>query len=295
MTIASLDTPPWLDIWVEAGREGQVFTYANTLGLELGVGDLVRVRLNGRPHSGLVVGLPGQLPPGLSAEALRPIEAVLEAAAVDASWRQLIEAVAQQCHTSSFLTLRSALPPGWLGSRSQPKAIRQRIHWQLALIQDPAPGEAAFQRLGERQRALLEILQARGGQAPMRELFQQEGINQAVVKGLERRGLVVRQALAEGGPTGPVLAKGEAGQRLTPPPGRGGGGNRRRRRRRKPPALGGDRCGQDRGLPAGSCPQLGRGPQRAAAHTGDRPGATAPRPLQEPFWPGGVGVAQRRG
>jgi hypothetical protein len=78
---------------------------------------------------------------------------------------KLIEAVAQQCHTSSFLTLRSALPPGWLGSRSQPKAIRQRIHWQLALIQDPAPGEAAFQRLGERQRALLEILQARGGQA----------------------------------------------------------------------------------------------------------------------------------
>ncbi len=217
MTIASLDTPPWLDIWVEAGREGQVFTYANPLGLELGVGDLVRVRLNGRPHSGLVVGLPGQPPPGLSAEALRPIEAVLEAAAVDASWRQLIEAVAQQCHTSSFQTLRSALPPGWLGSRSQPKAIRQRIHWQLALIQDPAPGEAAFQRLGERQRALLEILQARGGQAPMRELFQQEGVNQAVVKGLERRGLVVRQALAEGGPAGPLLAKGEVGQPLTPP------------------------------------------------------------------------------
>jgi len=32
-----------------------VFTYAIPLALQLGIGDLVRVRLQGRPHGGLVV------------------------------------------------------------------------------------------------------------------------------------------------------------------------------------------------------------------------------------------------
>ena len=217
MTIASLAPPPWLDIWVEAGREGQVFTYANPLALQLGIGDLVRVRLQGRPHGGLVVGLPGRLPANLSPELLQPVERLLEAAAVDPSWRELIEAVARQCHTSAFQTLRSALPPGWLGSRGKPKTVRERIHWQLALNRDPAAGEAPVQRLGERQKALLTMLQERGGQAPLQGLLQAEGINQAVVRALERRGLVLRQPLPAPGPLGPVLPAGNLGQRLTSP------------------------------------------------------------------------------
>ena len=36
---------PWVQVWVEAGREGQVFTYANPDGLALASGDLVRVPL----------------------------------------------------------------------------------------------------------------------------------------------------------------------------------------------------------------------------------------------------------
>ena len=45
----SSDTPPaWLQVWLEAGREGQVFTYANPAQLPLGCGDLVRLRLRGR-------------------------------------------------------------------------------------------------------------------------------------------------------------------------------------------------------------------------------------------------------
>jgi primosomal protein N' (replication factor Y) len=46
---------PWVQVWVEAGREGQVFTYANPDPLDLASGDLVRVPLRGRRHVGLVV------------------------------------------------------------------------------------------------------------------------------------------------------------------------------------------------------------------------------------------------
>uniref|UniRef100_UPI00404ABC69 hypothetical protein n=1 Tax=Cyanobium sp. TaxID=2164130 RepID=UPI00404ABC69 len=57
---------PWLQIWLEAGREGQVFTYANCPETPAGIGDLVRVKLQGRPHTGLVVGWLDQLPASLS-------------------------------------------------------------------------------------------------------------------------------------------------------------------------------------------------------------------------------------
>ena len=37
----------WLQVWLEAGREGQVFTYGNPEALELCCVDLVQVRLRG--------------------------------------------------------------------------------------------------------------------------------------------------------------------------------------------------------------------------------------------------------
>lgn len=55
---------PWLQVWIEAGREGQVFTYANPDGLPVGVGDLVQVPLQGRRHAGLVLATPTAPPQG---------------------------------------------------------------------------------------------------------------------------------------------------------------------------------------------------------------------------------------
>ena len=53
-TPAAVPPPPWLDVWLEAGREGRSFTYGNPQGLLLGAGDLVQVRLvstgDGRMH-----------------------------------------------------------------------------------------------------------------------------------------------------------------------------------------------------------------------------------------------------
>ena len=151
----------WLEIWLEAGREGRVFTYANPDATPVGIGDLVRVRLQGRRQSGLVVGLPAEPPEGLDPARLLPIEGVVQAAAVDPQWRALIEAVADRCHTSAFKTLRSALPPGWLGNGGGASRGLQRPRWQVVLCGSERQGNAAH--LGERQRALLEVLQQRGG------------------------------------------------------------------------------------------------------------------------------------
>ena len=75
-------SPNWLQVWVEAGRDGQIFTYANPRGLALAVGDLVQVRLRGRRQSGLVVALLAAAPADLDPGSLRPIELLLQAAAV---------------------------------------------------------------------------------------------------------------------------------------------------------------------------------------------------------------------
>ena len=128
MTFASLPIP-WLQIWLEAGREGQVFTYANSPTTPAGIGDLVRVKLQGRPHTGLVVDWLDQLPASLSDKTIQPILEVWQRAAVDPDWQKLMERVAAECHTSLFKTLKSALPPGWLGQRSQGPSRPSRAIW----------------------------------------------------------------------------------------------------------------------------------------------------------------------
>jgi primosomal protein N' (replication factor Y) len=197
---------PWLQIWLEAGREGQVFTYANPLGLAVGVGDLVRVRLQGRPHRGLVVELLPQPPAGLERSGLRPIEAVLQSAAVEPDWQQLIEAVAHHCHTSVFRTLKSALPPGWLGSGRQAGGGRQRPDWLIGLGRAADPAE----RLTDPQRRVLAHLAGQQGPQPLRQLCRPGGFSRSVVRGLERRGLLQRLNAAIG--TSPLLPPGGASE-----------------------------------------------------------------------------------
>ncbi|MFO0105371.1 MAG: primosomal protein N', partial [Cyanobium sp.] len=115
----------WVQVWLEAGREGQVFTYSNPRSLPLAIGDLVQVRLQGRRHGGLVVELLDAAPVDLGLRPLQPVERRLQPAAVAAEWQALITAVAAQCHTSVFRTLKSALPAGWLGQRRQSSPARK--------------------------------------------------------------------------------------------------------------------------------------------------------------------------
>ena len=223
MTFARVTGAPWLQIWLEAGREGQVFTYTNPQQLPLAIGDLVQVRLQGRPHAGLLVDQLSVCPPELEGRTLLPVERLLQSAAVDRQWQALIDAVAARCHTSRFRTLKSALPPGWLGQRRAGQPAAPAPIWQVRLTpagigslgdSDPAvtagpadsvasettdPQPAQLPALTARQRHLLEQLQQAGGSLPLRQLCGPGGFSRSVVQALERRALVQRQAVAGAG------------------------------------------------------------------------------------------------
>ena len=205
------EAPPWLHVWVEAGREGQVFTYANPSCLATGAGDLVRVRLQGRPHTGLVVATALERPPELAGKTAQPIEAILQPAAVDASWRNLIEAVARDCQTSLFRCLKSALPPGWLGHRAQRVATagRERI-----LIELPASGQqqSSGATPSGRQQALLDHLEAHGQGRLLRELIS-DGFSRSLVASAERSGLICRRLIPPEAVAGGTAWRGQGLQR----------------------------------------------------------------------------------
>ena len=193
----SLASPgdPWAQVWVEAGREGQVFTYANPDGLALASGDLVRVPLRGRRHVGLVVETLLERPEGLEGVTLLAIEALHQRAAVDGQWQGLIEDVARDCHTSLFRTLKSALPPGWLGQRPAKAAAAARSRVWVALVAEAAiPGNRSVP-LSAKQQALFEQLASLGGGAWQADLLASGGFSRSVLDGLERRGLVRKEAL----------------------------------------------------------------------------------------------------
>ena len=180
----------WLQVWLEAGREGQVFTYSNPEALPVACGDLVQVRLRGQRHIGLVVERLTSPPEHLSDKQLQPIDALHQRAAVDPHWQQLVESVAEACRTSVFRTLRAALPPGWLGQRKASKAVRGRQ--QLWLEITPTGLNADNTDLSNAQSRLLNQLRELGGAGWQRELLKALELGTSVADGLVKRGLVER-------------------------------------------------------------------------------------------------------
>ncbi|MCP9929826.1 primosomal protein N' [Cyanobium sp. AMD-g] len=181
--------PGWLEVWLEAGREGRIFTYANPQALAIGAGDLVRVRLQGRPHTGLVVASATACPAAMEGRSILPVEAVLQSAAVDPHWQALLEEVARQCHTGLFRSLKSALPPGWLGQARRPPAGQGRILWTVRLN----PGTSAVAS-HPRQQELLDHLASHGGARLLRDLVQEGGFGRSLIGTMERRGLLLKEA-----------------------------------------------------------------------------------------------------
>ena len=178
-----------VDVWLEAGRDGRAFSYCDRDQLGVGLGDLVRVSLRGRPLQGLVVACREREPQDLNPK-LQPVQALIQSAAVDPAWRSWLDAMALRCHTSPFRMLKAALPPGWLGQR--PTTNERTLWWVEPVVE--AKGEATGEVLAElpkRQQALLLQLHSTGG-AWQRQL-QAQGFGPHLVNALERRGLVRRE------------------------------------------------------------------------------------------------------
>lgn len=207
-----------VDVWLEAGRDGRTFSYCDSRGLGVGLGDLVAVRLRGRRLQGLVTGCrPIKRREGASRTDgyhLQPVEALVQPAAVDPTWRSWLDAMAVRCHTSSFRMLKAALPPGWLGQRSAPATESRRLWW----IEPLTPDDPPLLPKAARQQALLAALAKAGGGAWQRDLLQ-AGFQSGTVMTLEAKGLIRReQRLAGergGAPEITELSDLEAPQRLT--------------------------------------------------------------------------------
>ena len=181
----------WVQVWLEAGREGQVFTYSNPQRLPCARGDLVQIRLRGRRHIGLVLELLDERPTALAGKALQPIETVHQQAAVEPHWQSLIETVAQQCRTTSFRTLKAVLPPGWLGQRPAAAAERPREQLWLELIQPPT--ETDRSSWSDAQRRLLQVLEDLGGQCWQTQALEAAQVSRSVSDTLQRRGTIRRE------------------------------------------------------------------------------------------------------
>ena len=182
---------PWLQVWLEAGPEGQVFTYANPELWPIGCGDLVQLRLRGRRHVGLVVEQLHSIPSTLEGRSIQPIDGIHQRAAVDPAWQQLIEGVASSCRTTLFRSLKAALPPGWLGQRRPGKALNQRQQIWLSL--SSSGREHSGDGLTPIQAQLLALLQSRGGAGWQSALLAEAGLGRSSVDGLHRLGLLERQ------------------------------------------------------------------------------------------------------
>ena len=96
-----------VDVWLEAGREGRTFTYADHRRLGVSLGDLVVVRLRGRRLQGLVTASRSLCDDDEQERShhLQPVEALLQQAAVDSEWQAWLIAMAASLHTSSFRML----------------------------------------------------------------------------------------------------------------------------------------------------------------------------------------------
>ncbi len=148
----------------------------------LGVGSLLRVPFGRRRVLGVVVGLAeaSELPPERLAE---PIEA-LEAGAPPELVRLGLWIAREYCSTPSR-GLQLVLPPG-TGAAGRRVRSRTELRAEIA-----AAGEAALsggERLGVKQRAVLEALRAGEMSAP--ELAAAVGADRSVLRRLEQRGLI---------------------------------------------------------------------------------------------------------
>ena len=178
-----------IDVWLEAGREGRVFTYAADPALDLNPGDLVRVRLRGRPMNGLVVAT--QSLASAEAEDLQVVEALLQKAAVDADWYSWLNRMAAQCYLSPFRMLKAALPAGWIGQARQ-KSLGGGREMVWVQVCQPVDSEG-LARPTKRQQELLDWLKGQQGQGVWQRDLSAAGFSSALINPLERQGFLLRE------------------------------------------------------------------------------------------------------
>ncbi len=179
-----------IDVWLDVGRTGRCFTYQDGENLGVGLGDIVLVRLNGRSMHGLVAEIENdsQRTEGDSGNqkkkyALNSIEAVLQKAAVESSWKEWLDTAALNCHVSPFRMLKAALPPGWLGQVKRRDSEAKNMWW--------ISWDDSSSKLSSRQKDLHNFLLQQGGGDWQKNILL-NGFSLTLIKGCLDRKLVTR-------------------------------------------------------------------------------------------------------
>ncbi len=198
MTSASSDlqdSQAEVDVWLEVGREGMCFTYVDSHPYSVDLGDLVRVKLRGKPMHGLVVAKrdhggsvlekqkkikqPGKF-------TFSPVDGVLQRAAVNSEWRKWLEEMAFEYHTSTFRMLKTALPPGWLG-QSKIKSNSEKSLWWVEVKRNQIDSKS----FSKRELELREFLISKSGGTWQKDLLM-NGFAISIIKRLISKGLISR-------------------------------------------------------------------------------------------------------
>jgi primosomal protein N' (replication factor Y) (superfamily II helicase) len=154
---------------------------------EVGVGTVLRVPFGRRRVLGVVVELAesSDLPPERLAE---PIEA-LEAGAPPELVRLGLWIAREYCSTASR-GLALVLPPG---TGAAGRRVRERVELRAAVTEAGAAALERGERLGVRQRAVLEVLL--GGELSATEIGRRCGADRATLRRLEQRELIATRAV----------------------------------------------------------------------------------------------------
>ena len=170
---------------------------------DVGVGTLLRVPFGPRRVLGVVVELAeaSELPPERLAEPLEALEAGAPAELVSLGlW------VAREYCSTPSRGLQLVMPPG---TGPSGPAARPRTELRVELSEPGFDALGGGQRLGRRQRAVLEALA--GGSRRASELRREVGADRATLRRLERRGLVTLTETRHGRRPGHVQVGAVAG------------------------------------------------------------------------------------
>ncbi len=186
--------PQIVDVWLDVGRGGRLFTYVDGKNLGIELGDIVLVQLRGRLMHGLIANKRSQentpdnlYGPKQEKLSLVNVESIVQRAAVDNSWREWLQVAALRCHTSPFQMIKTALPSGWLNFRKSQK-LKQKKYWWIELttkiIDDPD--------IAKRHKELKIELLKNGGGAWQKDLLK-KGFSLELLKRCLKSELIFRQ------------------------------------------------------------------------------------------------------
>ena len=163
-----------VEIWLDVGRGGRLFSYVDGKNLGVELGDIVLVKLRERLMHGFVANKKscsnthsyGRRDLDERIISLKNVEDIVEKAAFDSHWRKWLARSAELCHTSLFQMLKTALPSGWL-NYSKFKNLESKKCWWVELTNQAF----LLEKLTGKHNELKEQLLKDGGGAWQKDLL----------------------------------------------------------------------------------------------------------------------------